>query len=686
MTSRMVQPASTLCATLPARFTSEEIWDGAADVEGEPVPQIAGSEESMTVTGLTPGSSITLRSAHGMMVLTFPRLATVTARPRSPIPALVQAPMTTTTPTLSTAVPGALYTSSGPYNNSLHLSNTPGSTASFTFTGTQISLIYTQYTSRGNIEITIDGGTPVLVNTYGSLVWQKRWDSPLLQPGTHTIVFRHPGHTKYIDIDALIVTNPESIPPVDVGDLVAFTGTDKGSVDLSWTAPGDDGIDGTATEYIFRYALSAINTQGDWDAAKDLTGEPVPAPAGTTENWRVTGLDPTKVYHFAMRAKDDAGNMSGLSNSADAQPNMPAVVGVGAYDTTNDKILYIGTWEPYNNSGPYNGTLLYTNVADNKAIMQFTGTMVSLLYTKYTTRGNYEIIIDGGTPFVLNAYGTALQWQQRWNSQLLSPGTHTLVIRNPGGGKYIDVDAIIVSEPEDIPPAAISNLEATSGAAVGAVNLSWTAPGDDDMTGTASSYIVRYATSVIDSQAKWDAATDVSGEPAPVAPGNAQSMVVSGLVPGNTYYFAIRTLDDVPNTSGLSNSPSAVAKAPAPVGAGTYDDAGGSIAYVGTWQTQTGSGPYSSTMHFSNATNAAAYFSFTGTQFKLIFTGYSSRGNIAISIDGGAPILVNEYTSGLTWQNQWTSPELSNGTHTISFSHPGGTKYIDIDAIIVIAP
>ncbi|MDX9864716.1 MAG: hypothetical protein RBT34_07930 [Anaerolineaceae bacterium] len=668
-----------------SEITSEEIWAGAADVEGEPVPQIAGSAESMTVTGLPPGQfyyfAIRARD-DGANLSGLGNSAGATAQSSSNVGA---GTYDDNNANIIYSGTWSLYNSSGPYNDSLHLCNTPGSTASFTFTGTQISLIYTQYTSRGNLEISIDGGDPVTLNLYGSLVWQKRWDSPLLQPGTHTIVLRHPGHTKYIDVDAFIVSNPETIPPVDVGDLLAYTGPDKGSIDLAWTAPGDDGIEGTASEYIFRYAESAINTLADWEAAKDLTGEPVPSVSGTAEEWRVTGLDPTKIYHFAMRTKDDADNISGLSNSADAQPNLPPAVGVGTYDNASDDILYTGTWTHYNVGGPYNKTLQYTNVADNKAVMQFTGTMVSLLYTKYTSRGNYEIIIDGGAPITLNAYGTALQWQQRWDSELLSEGTHTLVIRNPGGGKYIDVDAIIVSEPEAIPPAAITDLSSTSGAAVGSVSLSWTAPGDDDMTGTASSYIVRYASSPIDSQGAWDAATDVSGEPAPVAAGGAQSMVVSGLVPGNTYYFAIRTLDDVPNTSGLSNSPSAAAKAPDPVGAGTYDDAGGSIAYVGIWQTQAASGPYNSTMHYTNATNAAAYFSFTGTQFTLVFTKISSRGNIEIIIDGGEPILVNQYNATLLWQQQWVSPELSDGTHTIAFRHPGGTKYISMDAIIVAA-
>ena len=36
-------------------------------------------------------------------------------------------------------------------------------------------------------------------------------------------------------------------------------------------------------------------------------------------------------------------------------------------------------------------------------------------------------------------------------------------------------------------------------------------------------------------------------------------MTVNGLTPGDTYYFAVRAQDEVPNTGGLSNSPSAVA-------------------------------------------------------------------------------------------------------------------------------
>ena len=55
----------------------------------------------------------------------------------------------------------------------------------------------------------------------------------------------------------------------------------------------------------------------------------------------------------------------------------------------------------------------------------------------------------------------------------------------------------------------------------------------------------------------WASATQVTGEPAPAVAGTAQTYTVTGLTSDTTYYFAIETADEVPNWSGVSNSPSA---------------------------------------------------------------------------------------------------------------------------------
>src|SRR6266850_1558631 len=80
------------------------------------------------------------------------------------------------------------------------------------------------------------------------------------------------------------------------------------------------------------------------------------------------------------------------------------------------------------------------------------------------------------------------------------------------------------------------------------VTLTWTAPGDDGNSGTATYYDLRYRTVSIagtDTASWWGAATRVTGMPAPHAPGSADSVQVRGLTPLTTYYFIIRDGDEL---------------------------------------------------------------------------------------------------------------------------------------------
>src|SRR6185503_8979162 len=58
-------------------------------------------------------------------------------------------------------------------------------------------------------------------------------------------------------------------PPATVNDLVAAQGQFPGEIRLTWTAPGDDGVTGTASAYIIKVSHSVI-TAGNFDAAADL--------------------------------------------------------------------------------------------------------------------------------------------------------------------------------------------------------------------------------------------------------------------------------------------------------------------------------------------------------------------------------------------------------------------------------
>jgi len=105
------------------------------------------------------------------------------------------------------------------------------------------------------------------------------------------------------------------------------------------------------------------------------------------------------------------------------------------------------------------------------------------------------------------------------------------------------------TKPDATPPAAVTDLSVAS---VGdsSVTLTWTAPGDDGEKGQAAAYDLRYGRfSVLE---YWKIAFPAP-TPVPGPAGTTDSVVVSGLKEDTGYKFALRTVDDAGNWSGLSN-------------------------------------------------------------------------------------------------------------------------------------
>jgi formylglycine-generating enzyme required for sulfatase activity len=108
---------------------------------------------------------------------------------------------------------------------------------------------------------------------------------------------------------------PDRTAPAGVTDLAVGSPT-YASLTLTWTAPGDDANQGTATEYDIRYSLEEI-TEETWVAATKAANPPTPRAASSSEQYRATGLSSTTTYHFALRTRDEApGQWSALSNLA----------------------------------------------------------------------------------------------------------------------------------------------------------------------------------------------------------------------------------------------------------------------------------------------------------------------------------------------------------------------------------
>jgi len=120
---------------------------------------------------------------------------------------------------------------------------------------------------------------------------------------------------------------------------------------------------------------------------------------------------------------------------------------------------------------------------------------------------------------------------------------------------------------DNIPPAKVSDLAVISRSNT-SLTLTWTTPGDDGLSGTASEYDIRFSTSAIDTEASWEVATVVSDLTTPQAPGSTETFTVTGLSSGTRYYFALKTADEVPNWSDLSDSPLGITSLPPPSGVG----------------------------------------------------------------------------------------------------------------------
>jgi hypothetical protein len=116
--------------------------------------------------------------------------------------------------------------------------------------------------------------------------------------------------------NALAAGGADETPPSAIDDL-ATTGVSGNSVDLEWTAPGDDGdTSGVASTYDMRYSTDGpIDDSTSWADATQVDGEPVPDTPGTTQSMTVSGLPFGSEVYFGIRATDDFGNTGAIGNS-----------------------------------------------------------------------------------------------------------------------------------------------------------------------------------------------------------------------------------------------------------------------------------------------------------------------------------------------------------------------------------
>lgn len=158
--------------------------------------------------------------------------------------------------------------------------------------------------------------TVVDVVTYPDASAQSGMVWSCIPNGTTNFAWRTP------TLCALNAPLGDTTPPSDITDLAAAPGAFPGEVLLTWTAPGDDGAIGTASNYTIRVAHAPI-TSGTFASSADLDRwiqEFAPHAAGTPETLYVAGMDPDSTWYFAIETGDEVPNLSGISNSPGTSP------------------------------------------------------------------------------------------------------------------------------------------------------------------------------------------------------------------------------------------------------------------------------------------------------------------------------------------------------------------------------
>jgi formylglycine-generating enzyme required for sulfatase activity len=137
------------------------------------------------------------------------------------------------------------------------------------------------------------------------------------EPGFYEVVLWVVDSGDASDRDTVVVAVSENLPPCVVADLATGEVTTT-AVELTWTAPGADSCEGTATEYDIRYSTSQL-TLASWTNADQAEDEPTPMPAGTPQSFVLQDLTPDRRYFVSLKARDeDSTNWSGMAPIVDA--------------------------------------------------------------------------------------------------------------------------------------------------------------------------------------------------------------------------------------------------------------------------------------------------------------------------------------------------------------------------------
>jgi formylglycine-generating enzyme required for sulfatase activity len=323
-------------------------------------------------------------------------------------------------------------------------------------------------------------------------------------------------------------TELDGVAPDAATDLTVVSAADT-SVTLSWTATGDDGPSGRASRYDLRYIASAFWT---WDEMVPVRGLPTPRVAAQRDTFTVTHLWPGTTYHFVLKVGDEIPNWSGLSNQVAVDPEVPPdpVTDLAVERVTRTGLVL--RWTATGDDGTRGTATRYDlrNATDS-----------TVPWEQMTAVARVPDPQPSGELESMTVTGLPLDSDYYFRLRVVDDVGLWSSLSNVAHGRTLDL----------LPPNAINDLrvyETTSTT----VTLRWSEPGDNWREGEVSQHELRCSFDPI-TESNWDEATHLDAVFIILPAGRTSTQVVEGLERERTYYFALKTADEVPNWSDLSN-------------------------------------------------------------------------------------------------------------------------------------